>query len=145
MQARAVVVSRVEHAVDAVAVQLPCIVVLHGLKVDLRLGCYSLVGAAAAEPIAHHGAGDVGAMPIGEIGSRRVTGGDRGQAGDPSGEVAVVVVKPGIAHGDLLATAVQSSDERGLNRVDSHVHPSLIVVQNQYRHRSDVGDRRVPD
>ena len=84
-------------------------------------------------------------MPIGEVSSRRVTGGDRGQTGNASGEVSVVVIKSGIAYGDFLPTAVQSSDERGLDRVDSHVHSGLVIVQNQQRHRRDVGDGRVPD
>ena len=67
MQASTVVVGRVQHAVDAVAVERSGVVVLHRLEVEQGLGSDSLVGPTTAVAIAEDGAGYVSSVPVRRI------------------------------------------------------------------------------
>ena len=82
-------------------------------------------------------------MSVTEVGCRGVSRCDRCQGRNTASEVAVVVVETGVADCYLLPTPVKTGDERGLNGIDSHMIPSLIVVHYKNRHWCDVCYRGV--
>ena len=145
MQSGPSIVGRIEHAVDSIAVQLAGVVILHCLKVQLCLRRHSLVGSAAARTITQYGTGHVSSVSVAEVSGRGVTGRHGRQSSHSTCEVAVVVIEARVSNRNLLAAAIQTGDECRLNRINSHVVPSLVVVQYQDRHGSDVGNRWVSD
>ena len=145
MQSGPSIVGRIEHAVDSIAVQLAGVVILHCLEVQICLRRHSLVCPTAARTITQYSTGHMSSVSVAEVSGRGVAGRHGRQSSHSACEVAVVVIEARVSNRNLLAAAIQTGDECRLNRINAHVVPSLVVVQYQDGHGSDIGNRWVPD